>query len=386
MIERLTSMRLSRRNLLRRLGHAAACGTAMAFIDEASFAATTPSSGAHRHGEPIRLNMNENAYGPSERAAAALRSTLGLVNRYPDSADPLVGDIAALHGVRPEQIVLGCGSTGILRMAAETFLGRGSKLVLAAPTFDLIAEYARGVGADVATVPLDQQYAHDLGGMLAHADDSARLVYICNPNNPTGSVTPRADLEAFIRKLPATTSVLIDEAYHHYAGASAAYASFIDRPIDDRRVVVIRTLSKVYGLAGLRLGYAVAAVEVARALSSHRLSMDVNIVALRAGTAALGDREHVRLSVQRNANDRQEFYNQATARMLRVIDSHANFFMLKTDRPAEVTIEHLKKHDILVAPPIPSMAKHIRVSLGTPDDMLEFWRVWDLMPRHNMEM
>jgi len=358
----------------------------MAFIDDqASFAATTRSSEGHRHGEPIRLNMNENAYGPSERAATALRSSLGLVNRYPDPADPLVGDIAALHGVRPEQIVLGCGSTGILRMAAETFLGRGSTLILAAPTFDLIAEYARGVGADVATVPLDPQYAHDLGGMLAHADGSTRLVYICNPNNPTGSVTARADLEAFIRKLPATTSVLIDEAYHDYASASAAYASFIDRPVDDRRIVVIRTLSKVYGLAGLRLGYAVAPVEVARALSSHRLSMDVNIVALRAGTAALADREHVRLSVQRNANDRQEFYNQATARMLRVIDSHANFFMLKTDRPAEVTIEHLKKHDILVAPPIPSMAKHIRVSLGTPDDMLEFWRVWDLMPRHTME-
>ena len=386
MSEWLTPMRLSRRNLLRRLGRAAACGTAMAFIDEASFAATTRSSEAHRHGDPIRLNMNENAYGPSERAAAALRDSLGLVNRYPDSADPLVGEIAALHGVRPEQIVLGCGSTGILRTAAETFLGRSSKLILAAPTFDLIAEYARGVGADVATVPLDQQYAHHLGGMLAHADGSARLVYICNPNNPTGTMTPRADLETFIRRLPATTSVLIDEAYHHYAGASAAYASFIDRPIDDRRVIVTRTLSKVYGLAGLRVGYAVATVEVARALSSHRLSMDVNIVALRAGAAALGDREHVRLSVQRNANDRQEFYNQATARMLRVIDSHANFFMLKTGGSAEGTIDHLKKHNILVAPPIPSMAKYIRVSLSTPHDMVEFWRVWDLMPAHHTEM
>ena len=386
MSERLTPMRLSRRNLLRRLGRAAACGTAMAFIDEASFAATTRSSEAHRHGDPIRLNMNENAYGPSERAAAALRDSLGLVNRYPDSADPLVGEIAALHGVRPEQIVLGCGSTGILRTAAETFLGRSSKLILAAPTFDLIAEYARGVGADVATVPLDQQYAHDLGGMLAHADGSARLVYICNPNNPTGTMTPRADLETFIRRLPATTSVLIDEAYHHYAGASAAYASFIDRPIDDRRVIVTRTLSKVYGLAGLRVGYAVATVEVARALASHRLSMDVNIVALRAGAAALDDREHVRLSVQRNANDRQEFYNQATARMLRVIDSHANFVMLKTGGSAEGTIDHLKKHNILVAPPIPSMAKYIRVSLSTPHDMVEFWRVWDLMPAHHMEM
>ena len=180
--------------------------------------------------------------------------------------------------------------------------------------------------------------------------------------------------------------MLIDEAYHHYAGASSAYASFIDRPVDDHRVVVTRTLSKVYGLAGLRVGYAIAAVEVARELTSHRVPMDVSVLALRAGAAALSDLDHVRLSVTRNANDRQEFYNQANARMLRVIDSHTNFFMLKTGGHANGAIDHLKKHNILVAPPIPSMAKYIRVSLSTPHDMVEFWRVWDLMPAHHMEM
>src|SRR5437879_11317440 len=123
--------------------------------------------------------------------------------------------------------------------------------------------------------------------MLAQADASTGLVYLCNPNNPTGSLTPRQDLEIFIRKLPPTTRVLIDEAYHHYAGASSAYASFIDRPVDDHRVVVTRTLSKVYGLAGLRVGYAIAAVEGARELTSHRVPMYVSVLAFRAGAAAL---------------------------------------------------------------------------------------------------
>jgi histidinol-phosphate aminotransferase len=380
-------MRISRRTLLRRLGGAVGVGTAASLIDGASAAATPRwSSGHHRHDGPIRLNMNENAYGPSPRAAAAMRDSLGLVNRYPDSVAVLVAEIAALHGVTPEHVVLGCGSTGILRMAAATCLRPRTKLVLARPTFDLLADYAARAGAAVATVPLEGHYAHDLDAMLAQADASASLVYICNPNNPTGSLTPRNDLEAFIRKLPATSRVLIDEAYHHYAGASPAYASFVDRPVDDRRVIVTRTLSKVYGLAGLRVGYAIAAPEVARELASCRVPMEINVFALQAGVAALTDHDHVRLSVRRNANDRQEFENQAGARMLRVIDSHANFVMLKTGRPARVAIDHLKAHSILVAPPIPGMDHYIRVSLGTPDEMLEFWRVWDLLPSHGTHM
>jgi histidinol-phosphate aminotransferase len=380
-------MRISRRTLLRRLGGAVGVGTAASLIDAASGAATPRgSSDQHRHEGPIRLNMNENAYGPSERAVAAMREGLGLVNRYPESVDVLVGEIAALHGVTSEQVVLGCGSTGILRMAAATCLRPRTTLVLASPTFDLVAEYAARAGAAIAAVPLDRHYAHDLDAMLARADASSGLVYICNPNNPTGSLTPRKDLETFIRKLPATCRVLIDEAYHHYAGASGAYASFADRPVDDRRVIVTRTLSKVYGLAGLRLGYAIAAPAVARELASCRVPMEINVLALRAGVAALTDRDHVRLSVWRNANDRQEFVNQAGARMLRVIDSHANFVMLKTGRPARVAIDHLKAHNVLVAPPVPSMEHHMRVSLGTPDEMLEFWRVWDLMGPHATHM
>ena len=168
----------------------------------------------------------------------------------------LVEQIARVHNVRPEQVLLGCGSTEILRAATCAFLGSGRQLIQASPTFEAIEHYARAAGSEVISVRLTSAFAHDLEGMLARASASTTLVYICNPNNPTASLTPRKDLENFIRRLPASTFVVIDEAYHHYAGTSE-YASFINRPFDDERVIVARTFSKVYGLAGLRLGYAV---------------------------------------------------------------------------------------------------------------------------------
>jgi histidinol-phosphate aminotransferase len=178
--------------------------------------------------------------------------------------------------------------------------------------------------------------------------------------------------------------VLVDEAYHDYVGQSADYASFIDRPADDPRVIVTRSFSTVHGLAGLRVGYAIAAAQTARTLASHRVSDCVNVVAARAAAAALDDPEYVRMSVVRNADDRQEFLNQANARMLRSIDSLTNFVMLDTGRPSRVIVEHFGAHHILVSGPIEGFGTYIRVSLGTAVEMREFWRVWDLMPGGHM--
>ena len=248
-----------------------------------------------------------------------------------------------------------------------------------------MADGPERAGAEVVGVRVSRDYTHDLDAMLARIDAETRLVYICNPNNPTGRLTGRRDLEAFLRKLPAACVVLMDEAYHHYAGESPDYASFIDRPVDDGRVIVTRTFSKIYGLAGLRVGYAVAAVPVARVLAAHALADGVSVVAARAAGAALDDTGHVRTSVSRNTDDRQEFLNQATARMLR-LDSLTNFVMVDTGRPAVEVVEHFRKHGILVSGPVPAFDKDIRVSLGTPADMREFWRVWDLMLGHKMSM
>ena len=333
----------------------------------------------------VRLNSNENVYGPSKGTMEAIRAAVPSANRYPYMRyDELTTRVASLHRVKPEQVVLGCGSTEILRMAAQAFLGTSKKLVQASPTFEALEYYTRSVGAEVAAVPLTASFAHDLDGMRGRAASSTGLVYICNPNNPTASITPRKDIEDFLGQLPSTVLVLIDEAYHHYAGESSRYVSFLDHPINDERVIVVRTFSKVYGLAGLRLGYGIASPAVASRIRAFATLDNVNGMVVRAAIAALDDQQAVREFVKRNADERQEFFNQAMARMLKPIDSHANFVMINTHHPAEEVIQHFGKNNILIGRRFPAMDSYIRVSLGTPSEMLEFWRVWDLLPYANM--
>jgi histidinol-phosphate aminotransferase len=324
-------------------------------------------------------------HGPSAAALAAIRETASTTaSRYPDTeAEALRHKIGGAHRVAPEQVVLGCGSSEILRSAIEIFAGRRGKLVVALPVFEPILGWAERAGVQVVGVRVDREYAHDLNAMLARIDAETSLVYICNPHNPTGHITRRADLEAFLRKLPASVMVLIDEAYHHYVGESSDYSSFID-PFDSfGRTIVTRSFSKIYGLAGLRVGYAVTSAETARTLASQQLSDSVSAVAARAAIAALDDAAHLQTSIRRNIDERQEFLNQATARMLRS-DSVTNFVMLDTGRGAAEVVEHFRKHGILVSGGIRGFDQHIRVSLGTPVEMREFWRVWDLVMAHKM--
>lgn len=386
-------MAISRRNFFRNLGAGAIVGAAAPALRGLPIAAATelalwgnsvsaelPAPGA-TVAEPILLYRNENPYGPSEKVLAVLRDSASVANRYPRTEyDTLIDKLAALHHVKREQIVLGCGSGEILCMAAMAYLKPGKKLVEAAPTFPALGKLAQTTGIEVADVPLNKRYEHDLSAMLDHVGSSTGLVYIVNPNNPTGSLTPRKDIDAFISKLPATTTILVDEAYHHFATPGGTYESFLDRPIDDPRLIVARTFSKIYALAGMRIGYAVASPENIKRLATGFPGWSVSVVSARAASAALEDVEYVHLGVKRNADDRQEFMNQVNARMLRAIDSQTNFIMLNPMRPPEQVIDHLKKHNILIGPRYPVLDKYIRVSLGTPPEMQEFWRVWDLMP------
>jgi len=332
-------------------------------------------------GGPVRLDNNENVYGPSRKTAAAIRAALGSVNRYPfNEYDGLIDRIARAHKVKTEQILLGCGSSEILRLAVAAFLGPGKQLIQASPTFESMDHYARSAGAEVISVPLTATFAHDLDAMLARTGTSSTLVYICNPNNPTASLTPRSDIESFIGKLPGNSYVLIDEAYHHYAGQSAMYASFLDRSVENERVIVSRTFSKIYGLAGLRLGYGIASARTAKQMNAYATIDNVNGVVVRAGLAALDDAPSVAEFIKRNEDARQEFFNQAMARMLKPIDSHTNFVMMNTHHPAEQAIEHFRKNNVLIGRRFPAMDSYIRVSFGTPDEMAAFWRVWDMLP------
>ncbi len=380
-------MSISRRNLLCQLGVGAFATAGLPSLTEFGFGAGLPLPAAGGSIGPVILSRNENAFGPSEKVIAAMRETVHAANRYPLAQDSELYDrVAALHGIKAERIVFGCGSSEILTTAVATFGGPGKKIITASPTFELPAHSAQIEGSEVITVPLNKDFAHDLGAMLAKADGSTGLVYICNPNNPTASITPRPEIEEFLQKLPRTAMVLIDEAYHHFVPSTASYASFIDKPVDDDRVIVARTFSKVYGLAGIRVGYAVASADVAQKLASRCVPASVNLAAAVAAVSALDDQAFVRECVKNNADNRQEFFKQAKARKLSTIDSNANFVMMNAQRPAPELIAHFQKNGVLIGRPFPPLDNYIRVTLGKPGEMAEFWRVWDLTRARKMEM
>ena len=382
-------MPISRRNFFRHLTVGAAAGAAApalrAFplppaMELALWGNSAPAAGSVDV-QPILLYRNENPYGPSPKALDAMRDAAAGGNRYPRTEyDTLIDKLAALHKVKREQIVLGCGSGEILCMAAMAFLAPGKNLVEGAPTFPALGKLAQTTHVEVADVPLNQRYEHDLPAMLGKVTPSTGLVYIVNPNNPTGSLTPRKDIDAFLAKLPANVTVLIDEAYHHFVAPGADYESFLDRPLDDPRIIVARTFSKIFGLAGMRIGYAVATPENAKRLAAGFPAWSVSVVSARAASAALDDSDYVRLGLKRNADDRHEFMQQAASRKLFVIPTHANFLMLDPQRPPDQVIAHLKQRNILIGPKYPVLDKYIRVSLGRPEEMKIFWQAWDLMP------
>jgi histidinol-phosphate aminotransferase len=334
-------------------------------------------------GGPILLNSNENAYGPFPSVLRLPNPFLN-ANRYPDhTADLLKEKLAKLHNVGTDQVVLGCGSTEILRMAACAFTGPDRKLVMAVPTFEAIGFYADAVKAPVVRVPLvSGSFAHNVAVMADEAAKSGGLIYICNPNNPTGSVTPRRTLENLLHQLPNNVYVVMDEAYHDFVPVSADYISFLSTPVNNDRVIVARTFSKIYGLAGLRLGYGITSPQTAKLLSQQKLDDSTNEFALRCALSSLNDTDERQLAIMRNSNDRGVFLHEAKLRRIPAITSWTNFVMIDTFRPVRSVIDFFKTNGILIGRPFPPMDTWARISLGTPEQMKAFWAVWDKLPKN----
>ncbi|HEY7404547.1 MAG TPA: aminotransferase class I/II-fold pyridoxal phosphate-dependent enzyme [Candidatus Angelobacter sp.] len=368
---------LSRRSFFKTAGLGAAAVATASFPPDLLIWAEPQRTA--RPGGPVLLNSNENAYGPFP-SVLAMKNPFLDANRYPDhAADALRDRLAALHKVKAEQVLLGAGSTEILKVAACALTGPGKKLVMASPTFEAIGFYGKAVNADVIQVPLASTYAHQLTQMAEAMGKGGGLIYICNPNNPTASLTPRRSLENFIRDLPPNTYVLMDEAYHDFVPVSADYISFLQTPVDMDRVIVARTFSKIYGMAGLRLGYGVASARTIDLLARHKLEDSTNILALRAGLTSLGQDDEHKAAVQRNADDRDEFLRQAASRKLHAIPSWTNFVMINTNRPVRTVIDYFRSSNIRIGRPFPPMDSFARISLGTPDQMKAFWQAWDQM-------
>jgi histidinol-phosphate aminotransferase len=345
-------------------------------------------------GSLVRLNSNENPYGPSPLAIRAMTEAFGLAWRYPDEhADALIETLATINSVAREQIVLGDGSGEILKMCAGAFTGpmntdsrvvplsrptRGGalnftpgrgRMVVADPTFEAIVNHGRVSGAEVFKVPLTTSFSHDLDKMEAAAVEG--LIYICNPNNPTASITPKNEVRKFLQRVSPRTMVLVDEAYFHYADNSE-YESVLPLIKAYPNLIVARTFSKIYGMAGLRCGYCIAQPETIQRLRPHQTWDSVNILALAAANASLNDAEHVRRGRRLNTETRSSVISELDKIGYGSIPSHANFMMIDLKRPARPLIEAMNKRGVQVGRPFPSLPNHMRVTIGKPAEMDAF--------------
>jgi histidinol-phosphate aminotransferase len=327
-----------------------------------------PLPAAPRSTGGVRLSANENPYGPSPAAMNAIRESLADVWRYPDeAADALADSIARLHGVSTDQVILGDGSSEILKLTAETFLDRNRQLIVADPTFEAIAAHAATMGAVVTKVPLDAGYAHDVPRMTKDAG----VIYVCNPNNPTATITPKLALRTLISSVPATTTLLVDEAYHHYATGSE-YESVIPLVSSYPNLIVSRTFSKIYGMAGLRCGYGVGQKATIERMRRQQAWDSMNTVAIAAARASLADKDHVTRGRQRNSDTRAWVFQQLDRLGYAHLPSETNFMMIDLRTDVVPVIRAMRERNVHVGRLFPALPHHLRVTVGTPEQMQRF--------------
>jgi histidinol-phosphate aminotransferase len=365
----MNTISISRRDFARLLGAGAAAAVVRPTF---SFAKSTQSAATSlAEAGIVRLSANENPYGPSPKAFQAITDSFALACRYPDEHNNvLIDKLAKLNGVNHDQVLLGDGSGEILKLCAETFTGpQNGKLVAADPTFEAILNNASANGAEVVKVPLTSSFQHDLPKMRDSA--KAGLIYVCNPNNPTASITLKTELRDFIATAPSQTMILVDEAYFHYAD-SPDFESVIALVKDHPNLIVSRTFSKIYGMAGLRCGYCVAQKEPIDRLRRNQMWDSVNCMALAAAIASLDDLDHVP-NGQRLNREAKTFVTSELDKMgYEQIPSQANFIMFDCKRPVVPLIQAMKERKVHVGRLFPSLPNHMRLTIGKKTEMESF--------------
>ena len=331
-----------------------------------------------RRNESARLHFNENPYGPSDRMMAAMKSAWKYSNMYGYPDGDIGEKIAEQHGVGTRNIIMNAGSGETLRVAGITFLRHEEKVVGVEPTYTSVYQVASGIDADVIARPLLADHTQDIDDLIEVTRRNYRdvgLVYVVNPNNPTGVVVPDADIRRLLDGIPEDIPVLIDEAYHHFV-LDPAYSSAVKYVKEGRRVIVTRTFSKIYGMAGMRLGYGVAPADMIDAMRTWSTG-SVNALVKWGGAAALEDRES-----EAWVRDTTTSIREAVAGVLReqgfeVIPSQTNFFMVRTGRPASEVRAEFRKRDVAVGRDFPPMLDYLRVSVGTEEEMKRFLVAWN---------
>ena len=317
----------------------------------------------------VNLSTNENPLGPSPKAMAALREAVGTVNRYPDAAGTaLKAALADKYGLSPANIALGNGVDELLLLLCLSLTDPGDEVIMALGSFISYLVWTTAVGAKAVRVPL-QDYTHDLEAIADAITDRTRLVFVCNPNNPTGTVVKATAMEEFLERVPKQVPVALDEAYYEYVVNPDHRSGVKYLHAGRENLIVLRTFSKVYGLAGLRVGYMLAHEKVIDYLERARQPFNVNRLAQVAALAALDDDEHVRRCVAANETAKGFFYRELAALGLRYIPTHTNFMAIDVGRPGtEVSRLLLERGFITTALDGWGVPNHVRFSFGTPEE------------------
>lgn len=319
----------------------------------------------------VKLASNENPLGPSLAAVDAASASLADCARYPDgNGHDLKAALARFHGVDPSCLTLGNGSNDVLDLLARAFCTAADQVVFSAHAFAVYPLVTQAVGAEAVVVPAlgpdrKMPFGHDLRGMADRVTERTRLVFIANPNNPTGTWVDTGELESFVSAAPATCVVVIDEAYTEYAAPQGVGSAlgWLDR---FPNLVVTRTFSKAYGLAGFRVGYSVSHPDIADLLNRVRQPFNVNLPALAAAEAGLGDAAHLERSVNLNTRQRDRLAEAAGGFGLKSIPSAANFLCLDLGRPAMTVFDALLKRGVIVRPVANyGLPEHLRITVGT---------------------
>ena len=320
--------------------------------------------------EVIKQSSNENALGPSPLAVEAMQKTLADTHRYPAMADnelrAKLSSILSDGSLSEECFITGNGSCDVLRMVTQAFLcEEGDEAILCPPTFVLYEMVVNICGGKCVFVDQKDDFAYDLPRVLDSITDRTRLILLCNPNNPTGTLIDRDELDDFLAQVPPRVLVVIDEAYWEYADPellpdTLAYIR------EGRNVMSVRTFSKVYGLAGLRLGYGIAYEELAQYLRRLRLPFHVNAVSLRGAIAALDDREHVEKSVQHNRGEQEFLYAGLDDLELPYVRSHSNFIIVNPGYDPQLICERMLEKGVIIRPMAAFRAPDcFRLTVGT---------------------
>jgi histidinol-phosphate aminotransferase len=323
--------------------------------------------------EALRMMWNENPYGPSEAARAAMTKAFPEAYQYPDETfDEMRSIIAEQVGLTRDHILLGSGSTEILQVVALASGMSGGEVVSADPTFQVLNSYFENIGGTVHRVPVDDALRLDLEAMGEKVNANTKLIYVCNPNNPTGTIVPDSALRPFCEEMSKRALVVVDEAYHEYV-EHPGYRSLVDLVQNGRNVIVTRTASKIHGLAGLRVGFGIARPELVEQLQ-YQLTGTMNIMGIRAAIASYRDREFQAFCFDKNKQSKAIVYEALRKLNCRYLESETNFIFFETGLQIDQVQKDMRDQGIRVGRPFPPYLKWCRLSMTKPDEMRKFVR------------